>query len=100
MTEIDDIFFTGLVVRGLDRLLEEDNIHASLTIMKYLKPAVSSEEDAAFGSIIGELVGRLSAAINVGFNREMNELELEIIGNEIQRRSLEIRSKIREYANL
>ena len=64
MENFRDVFFTGLVAHIINLLLEETNIRNRINIMRLLKPAVSSEEDAVLGSIIGELMGRIDVAYN------------------------------------
>jgi hypothetical protein len=100
MTDYIETFLRGVVEQLLDHMTEEEYIRPLVTMMSALRPTVSSVEDAIYGHIIGEINGQMMASLYSTFKREPTEGEIEIIANSIIHRSIEIRSKIREFANM
>lgn len=97
---IVETLLKGLIVQLFDQLLSEDALKSTVTMMKALKPAVSSVEDAVFGHIIGEFSARIKSSISSALKRDPSESELGFIADAIIRRSIEIKSEVRKYANL
>jgi len=90
----------GIVERFIDSQLSEETLRNRIHLMRSLKPNIRSEEDAVFGLMLGEVFGRLLHYYRYFLEREATDEEIEDYFKIISRRAIEIKSKIREIANL
>ena len=85
----------GVVEKFIDKLLSDKSLSTSRIIFDNMKPAIKNSDDAIFGYIYGTVLGKLDA-IYANFNRQPTDEEIKEIVNAIQKRTIEIRSRIYE----
>ena len=90
----------GLFERFVDSLLIETELKKLIELVVYFKPTIKSEEDAAFGFLIGYAWGQLNLICRTMNKREPTEEEIGGSFEILIRRSEDIKSKIRVALNL
>lgn len=86
--------------RFVDSLLIETELKKLIKLVAAFKPNVKSEEDVAFGFLIGYAWGQLNLICRTMNKREPTEEEIGDYFEILIRRSEDIKSKIRVTLNL
>ena len=95
-----DALLRGSLERFLDNLLTDTVLTNALNMFnKGLAPTVKNTEDALFGYVIGRTIEFAFDAIQVYYRRMPIEQEFEEIGKMLERRAIEIKSKIKLITN-
>jgi hypothetical protein len=96
-----DALLRGTIERHLDTLLTEEDslINASKMFKEVFSPTVKYLEDALFGYVIGRILEFSFFAIHTYYYRSPNDEEFLEIGKILQRRAIEIKSKVTLAAN-
>jgi len=84
----------GLIEKELDSMSKTETLNTMIGMFKQTFP-IKSMEDAVFGLFVGAILTRAITIIELGYRREpTNEENLEMF-DIIERRTLEIKSKIK-----
>lgn len=96
-----DSLTRGSIERFLDDILEKERILEGAVGMfeKRLSPTVKHIEDALFGYVIGRTLQLAFDAIKVRYGRMLTDAESAEIAKMLERRAMEIKSKITLIAN-
>lgn len=96
-----DALLRGSIERFLDQILEKERILASALAMfeKRFAPIAKQAEDTLFGYVVGRTTQFAFDSIQIYYQRKPTDAEFLEIGKMLERRAMEIKSKIRLIAN-
>lgn len=96
-----DALLRGSIERFLDDVLEKENLleNAAAMFRKPLAPTTKHIEDALFGYVVGRLLQLTFDSIQIHYRRNPTDAEFQEIGRILERRAMEIKSKVTLVAN-
>ena len=95
-----DMFLRGAVEKHIDFLLSESNLNAAYeTLTKRLSPMVGNVNDALFGYVVGRALEFCFLSFNMFYRRKPSSNDFVEIGKILERRAMEIKSKITLITN-
>lgn len=89
----------GKLETTLDALTSDRGLKNALTVISSIKPAISSVEDAVFGYIVGSIHCLFVINIDMKYDRDANDDEINGFYQMINIRALQLRSNIRSINN-
>ena len=94
MTNIIDLtMLRGFVEKIIDKMLSVDSLSNTRIIFESMKPAIKNTDDAMFGYVYGNVLGKLDSMYTT-INRNPTKEEVDEIANAIQKRTMEIKNQI------
>ena len=85
----------GAVEKFMDNMLSVNFISKSRRMFDAMKPAIKNSDDAIFGYIYGAVIGKFDGIYAI-LNRQATNEEVDEILKVIQKRTMEIKSRIYE----
>jgi len=83
----------GAVEKAIDRMLSDESLSLYRIFFENMSPAIRNSDDAIFGFIYGHVFGSLETIFRT-VNRQPTNEEMNEIVNAINKRTLEIKSRI------
>ena len=87
------VMLRGIVEKSIDKLLSDKSLSTWRFIFESMKPAIKNSDDAIFGYVYGYVLGSLELLLST-LNRQPTNEEMAEIVNAIDKRKMEIRSRI------
>jgi hypothetical protein len=86
--------FRGILEKEIDSLIQPETLEGLVIVFKALFP-ISSMQDSLFGFVVGAIYSRFLSIMQLVYRRQANDAELKEFVELIERRTLEIKGKIR-----
>ena len=95
-----EIKFRGYLENAIDNQLKESTLKTYFDLNNVFSPIISSTEDMVFGFIIGNTFANYAQVCEELRKGSMKIEDTTLFVEVVERRALEIQSKIREIGNL